>query len=174
MTDQDQPAAGPQPRLGYPRGLRLSEAQDRALRSWPRERIRPKSVALGVMSLLAELDATRQELETARAERDKLRLGEGEIFVFTNAEFCRFVQEAREQRGRAEQAEAKLDAARAEAQALREALLNSREWSPDEVPDGVACWCLVPKVEHQQGCTEIRALVYPPARQPEGDGADVT
>ena len=49
------------------RGLRLSAAQEQALRRWPTERIRPKSVALGVLSLLAEVDALRAELEHERA-----------------------------------------------------------------------------------------------------------
>jgi hypothetical protein len=45
-------------------------------------------------------------------------LSEAEI-AFTNAEFCRFVQEAREQRARADKAEADLARARAEADALK-------------------------------------------------------
>lgn len=45
---------------GYPRGLRLSNAQDQTLRRWPLDRIRPKAVALGVRSLIAEVDALRE------------------------------------------------------------------------------------------------------------------
>jgi hypothetical protein len=48
-------------------------------------------------------------------------LSEAEI-AFTNAEFCRFVQEAREQRARADKAEADLARTRTEAAELRQAL----------------------------------------------------
>lgn len=69
-------------------GLRLGREQERRLRAWPTGRIRPKSVALGVLSLLAEVDALRAvqrpqvtrlqtevarltaQLATAQAERD--------------------------------------------------------------------------------------------------------
>jgi len=43
----------------HPPGLRLGIAQERQLRRWPLERIKPKSVALGVRSLFAEIDALR-------------------------------------------------------------------------------------------------------------------
>lgn len=57
---------------GYPRGLRLSDAQDSTLRRWPMERIRPKSVALGVRSLFAEVDALRAENAALRARVEAL------------------------------------------------------------------------------------------------------
>lgn len=47
-------------------GLRLGIEQERRLRMWPKDRIRPKSVALGVISLLAEVVALRQERAEAR------------------------------------------------------------------------------------------------------------
>lgn len=40
-------------------GVRLSEHQERTLRSWPLDRIRPKSIALGLISLCAEIDHLR-------------------------------------------------------------------------------------------------------------------
>lgn len=46
----------------YPSGLRLGERQEQVLRGWPLERIRPKSVALGVRSLIAEVDALRERV----------------------------------------------------------------------------------------------------------------
>lgn len=60
MTTAERVAAG------LPSGLRLGIAQERALRQWPKERIRPKSVALGVISLLAEVDHLRAELADLR------------------------------------------------------------------------------------------------------------
>ena len=51
----------------YSNGLRLGMMQERTLRRWPLERIRPKSVALGLRSLLAEVDALRAERDEARA-----------------------------------------------------------------------------------------------------------
>lgn len=47
---------------GYPRGLRLSNAQDETLRHWPLERIKPKAVALGVRFLFAEVDSLRERV----------------------------------------------------------------------------------------------------------------
>lgn len=52
----------------YPAGLRLSSAQDRLLRRWPLSRIRPKSVALGMRSLIAEVDTLRAERDAALAQ----------------------------------------------------------------------------------------------------------
>jgi hypothetical protein len=52
----------------HQQGLRLGVEQERRLRAWPKDRIRPKSVALGVISLLAEVDALTDERDTARAE----------------------------------------------------------------------------------------------------------
>jgi hypothetical protein len=46
----------------YPSGLRLGLGQERGLRRWPANRIRPKSIALGVRSLFAEVDALRIQL----------------------------------------------------------------------------------------------------------------
>lgn len=56
MTTAERVAAG------LPSGLRLGAEQERRLRRWPKDRIRPKSVALGVISLLAEVDHLRAEL----------------------------------------------------------------------------------------------------------------
>lgn len=53
-------------------GLRLGVRQEQRLRDWPKERIRPKSVALGVMSLLAEVEALRRELGAVRQAGDAL------------------------------------------------------------------------------------------------------
>lgn len=77
-----------------PSGLRLGLLQEQKLRAWPKDRIRPKSIATGVISLLAEIDALRGEA----AQREPI----------SHAEFSRFVQEATEQRARAERAEAAL------------------------------------------------------------------
>ena len=52
-------------------GLRLGALQEKRLRAWPKDRIRPKSVALGVISLLSEIDHLRAEV----AERDVLLEG---------------------------------------------------------------------------------------------------
>lgn len=52
-------------------GLRLGKEQERRLRAWPKDRIRPKSVALGVISLLAEVDALRAELGRVVAMLDE-------------------------------------------------------------------------------------------------------
>jgi hypothetical protein len=41
--------------------LRLGPHQEQVLRRWPIERIRPKSVALGIVSLFAEIDALRKD-----------------------------------------------------------------------------------------------------------------
>lgn len=49
-----------------PMGLRLGTLQERRLRAWPKDRVRPKSVALGVISLLAEVDALRSERNAFR------------------------------------------------------------------------------------------------------------
>ena len=58
-------------------GLRLGALQEQRLRAWPTERIRPKSVALGVRSLLAEVSALRSERDALAAEnqaqRDQMR-----------------------------------------------------------------------------------------------------
>lgn len=67
MSDADQQQTAPSAAMdGERRRLRLGRVQEQRLRQWPKDRIRPKSVALGVMSLLAEVDALR-------AERDALR-----------------------------------------------------------------------------------------------------
>jgi hypothetical protein len=52
-------------------GLRLGVVQEQRLRQWPKDRIRPKSVALGVMSLLAEVDALRAEARQAEQCTDR-------------------------------------------------------------------------------------------------------
>lgn len=49
-------------------GLRLGVEQERRLRAWPADRIRPKSIALGVRSLLAEVDALRAERDQSRRD----------------------------------------------------------------------------------------------------------
>jgi hypothetical protein len=51
----------------YPSGLRLGLGQERGLRRWPANRIRPKSIALGVRSLFAEVDALRIQLAASEA-----------------------------------------------------------------------------------------------------------
>lgn len=58
---------------GYYGGLRLSDAQDETLRRWPLDRIRPKTVALGVRSLLAEVDALRAERDAMQARAEEWR-----------------------------------------------------------------------------------------------------
>lgn len=62
---------------GGHQGLRLGALQERRLRAWPKDRIRPKSVALGVISLLAEVDRLRTERDafrhTAGLHLDRLR-----------------------------------------------------------------------------------------------------
>lgn len=45
--------------------MRLGVRQEQMLRAWPKDRIRPKSVALGVISLLAEVEALRDERDAA-------------------------------------------------------------------------------------------------------------
>lgn len=58
----------------YPSGLRLSNAQDQTLRRWPLERIRPKSVALGLRSLIAEVDALRERVAALEAGGNAMAL----------------------------------------------------------------------------------------------------
>lgn len=62
----DQPTEAPRAD-GQP-GLRLGVEQERRLRLWPKDRIRPKSVALGVISLLAEVQALRENIRMLERE----------------------------------------------------------------------------------------------------------
>jgi hypothetical protein len=55
------------------RGLRLGVLQEQRMREWPKERIRPKSVALGVLSLLADVDALREQLAERTRELEQAR-----------------------------------------------------------------------------------------------------
>lgn len=66
MTAQPRQPADPDRLANHRSGLRLGDVQEQRLRAWPKDRIRPKSVALGVISLLAEVDALRVEREAFR------------------------------------------------------------------------------------------------------------
>lgn len=50
-----------------PNAERLTPYRERVLRQWPRDRIKPLTVARGLDSVLAELDALRAQRDDARA-----------------------------------------------------------------------------------------------------------
>lgn len=109
------------------RGLRLGVEQEKRLRAWPKDRIRPKSVALGVMSLLAEVDALRAELAGMTADRDAIRR-HLEILAL---ETTRRLNEMADIQDRYE---SDLDAARRQTARIREAFIKHRTATHEVAP----------------------------------------
>ncbi len=145
-------------------GLRLGLVQEERLRAWPKDRIRPKSVALGLISLLAEVDALRAALEAVTAERDELAEEVQRLQVDGGAYDTGY-------RRAAEAARQAIEEARGERDAFRLLLIDVRAHVHMQEHGGYAAGAVSPEQCDRWVCGIVNGrLARPPAAEQRGEG----